>query len=223
MKKLWVYGASNCLPWKLDSEDQCWANILSKKLNAQLVNRACNGCDNLYIYHCINIDKKLHMPDDIVIVAWSHPNRKTFVLDKTNINHIEQIQKNALVYDGTPVFFRSDNEKTTNIAQSFIKMTPIVSGNSFFDKWFEDYYSGYEQRLLLKSFIESTKFSIKNNKFFMYFSKESIENVIDEKDTLCYLEYVKETKTFLSKDDLHCNTQGHAQLAEYIWKKIKND
>lgn len=219
MKKLWVYGASNCLPWRLDNPDQCWTNILACDIGATLVNRAQEGCDNLYIYHALCQDLRDQTPDDTVIVVWTHPNRKTWVLDRSNPKHLQEVDAGCLVYPGHPTFFRSKNKTNCSGLSQWLKFSPASSGNAFFDTWFSDYHSEYEQRRNLDAYIHSARSKISCQSFFMYFSLESINHVIDDPD-LCYLEFVLDTRTWIDQDDLHCNPIGHARLASVINEKL---
>jgi hypothetical protein len=221
MKKLWIYGASNCLPWRLETAAQCWTNILAKQSEMELINRSREGCDNLYLYHALCQDLACHSPEDTVIVAWTHPNRKTWVLDESNPDHVEQVSKGALVYPGDPTFFRNNNSKRSSGLTQWANFLPISSGNPFFDTWFANYHNDHEQRLNFHAYVNSANAKISCKKFFMYFSRESIHNVITDVE-LTYLEFVLDSGNWIDKDDLHCNPQGHVELAEIIWKKLSS-
>jgi hypothetical protein len=212
---LWIYGASNCLPWNLDSNDQCWTNILARKLDMSLINRAHEGCDNLYIYHCIIADIPYHAPNDQVVVFWTHPNRKSFVYDPENPLHDNEIKNNALVYKHDPVFFRSNNQKANNSSSGWAAMRPMSQGNKFFDTWFMNYFSEHEQRLNMLAYVDSGWTKIPCKKIFVYFSQESISHMQLD-DPLCYLEFVLNTNTQISDKDLHCNANGHELLANTL-------
>lgn len=212
---LWIYGASNCLPWQLDSVDQCWPNILANDLNMSLINQAQEGCDNLYIYHCISADIARHAPNDLVVVFWTHPNRKSFVYDPENPSHINEIKNGSLVYEHDPVFFRSNNLKDNNSLLGWALMRPRSQGNEFFDTWFMNYFHEHEQRLNFSAYVDSAQKKIQCKKIFGYFSKESVDHMrLDS--PFCYMEFVLDTKTQLSDQDLHCNVNGHRLLADII-------
>jgi hypothetical protein len=160
--------------------------------------------------------------NDVVIVAWTHPNRKTWVLDRSNPRHTQQVNQGALVYPGDPTFFRSDNKTSISGLKQWLTFAPTPTGNHFFDTWFADYHSDHEQRLNFGAYHTSVDTLLPCRKFFLYFSQESVANVIDEK-VLCYLEFVLDTKTQIDQDDLHCNAQGHAILADLIWQNLACD
>lgn len=212
---LWIYGASNCLPWNLDTADQCWTNIMAKKLDMDLIIRAQEGCDNLYIYHCIIADIDKHAPNDQVVVFWTHPNRKSFVYDPENPAHDHEIKNGALVYQHDPIFFRSNNHSANNSVSGWSAMRPMSRGNKFFDTWFMNYFNEHEQRLNLTSYVDSSHSKITCKKTFGYFSQESVSHMrLDH--PLCYLEFVLDTNTQISNQDLHCNAKGHELLADTL-------
>ena len=223
MNKLWVYGASNCLPFNLENSEDCWAVLLSKKMQYDLQNQAKEACDNLYIYHKIMQDCDQYQPDDIVIVAWTHPNRKSFVYDSDNPEHVKQVETRCLFYPGDPDFFRSYNLQPNNGFGYMLDMLPRKSGNTFFDTWFKNYHSDYEQQLNLQAYIDSVYSRLQNKLYFFYLSEDSLKNIhlpLEQKEGIRYLEFVKENNVSISDLDLHCNEQGHQLLCGKIYQRI---
>ena len=222
MPNLWVYGASNCTPWRLPSSEQCWTNILAESINHKLHLRSEEGCDNTFIYHKFISDLDAHSPDDLVVIAWSHPNRKTFVFDENNPLHQEQAAKGALVYQGDPIWFRSNNKQATSGVTDWLTLLPKPRGNQFFDTWFSNYHSEHEQRLNFGAYQDSTKIRSKCRMYQFYFSLESISGMDINCSAITYLEFVLKNKVWIEKDDLHCNAQGHQLLASQIKDDLGN-
>ena len=60
--------------------------IVGAKLNRETVNLSYPGCSNKYIWHtAVNYN---FLPNDIVIFAWTLPNRSMVVTNKDNIEHV---------------------------------------------------------------------------------------------------------------------------------------
>lgn len=148
-------------------------------------------------------------------MAWSHPNRKCFVLDQHNPEHLRQIEKGAQVYHGTPAWFRSQ-VRTGSDVNRWLNMAPRKRGDVFFDTWFRDYHSEHEQRLNFGAYHDSVMIKAVCAVYTMYFSQESILGLRTRDDALCYLEFVLENGVALDQNDLHCNAQGHRLLAQKI-------
>ena len=72
----------------------------------------------------------------------------------------------------------------------------------------------------LCAFVDSVKLRFPRSVNF-FFSKESMHGInIDEKDTLCILDFIVENKLYISKSDYHLNDRGHKILAELLLAKI---
>jgi len=149
------------------------------------------------------------------VVFWTHPNRKSFVYDPDNPLHDNEIKNGALVYKHNQIFFRSNNQKANNGPTGWAAMRPMSRGNKFFDTWFMNYFSEHEQRLSMMSYVDSGLAKITCKKTFGYFSQESI-NHMKVNDPLCYLEFVLNTQSQISDQDLHCNAKGHELLADIL-------
>lgn len=209
------------MPWKLEVPARCWTHLLAARLDKKLVLRAEEGCDNTFIYSSIMHDLPEYSSDDLIIVGWTHPNRKSFVLDKNNPLHLEEIQKGALVYKGDPIWFRSNNLDAKATFANWMKLSPIKRGNKFFDTWFSNYHSDYEQKLNFRAYHDSSIFRIKCKLLNFYFSKESVAGMDIPKDSLTYLEFVVDNKLWISSDDLHCSEKGHQLLADRLQNMAK--
>lgn len=215
--KIWIFGASNCLPWRISKSD-FWGEYLRKYFDAPVVNMAAEACDNLFIYH--NIIQSLDQinSEDIVLVGWSHPNRKTFVFDDHNPVHASVIKERSIVYPGNPMFFRSNNINTSDSWKKWLSFSPQNQGIDFFDRWFSDYFSPYESRLNLQSYIDSTRLNLRECRYHpFYFSKESVSGLqrVDV-DSLFYLDFVLENSVTISNDDAHANEDGHKKISKFF-------
>jgi hypothetical protein len=138
------------------------------------------------------------------------------VFDQNNSLHQEQANKGALVYQGEPTWFRSNNKQSTSSITDWLTLSPKPRGNQFFDTWFSNYHSEYEQRLNFCAYHDSTKIQSKCRMYPFYFSLESISGMDIDCSAITYLEFVLNNKVWIDKDDLHCNAQGHQLLANQI-------
>ena len=214
--KLWVFGHSSCLPFNLD-DGQGWVEQLAQSLDIPYENFAEAAADNLFIYHTVMSNLDRIRSTDIVVVGWSHPNRKSFVLDRDNPNHTRALKDGSMVFDGSTEFFRSVGT-VADTKQKWSKMIPIPNGNKFFDQWFENYHNEYECRLNLKAYIHSVDQSLpcKNIKF--YFSRESVDHPTDQ--DFYWLDFIINSGLWISKDNMHPNQQGHDEMAKIFLKTL---
>ena len=142
---LWIFGHSACTRHGLDDNNKSWMDVIeSTKSVKQTFNLAEEGSDNLRIYHNLTVNLSNISKDDIVIIGWSHPSRKSFVLDESNQTHSDLVNQDILVYNGEPVFFRSKNPRAETWSLDSIKNIGKThkqqKGKVFFDTWFNNYY-----------------------------------------------------------------------------------
>ena len=215
--KLWIFGQSMCLPFNvLDAEG--WPSLLSNQLGIEYNNTAQPGADNFFIYHCFLENLKLIEEDDIVIIGWSHYSRKSFVFDCTNTQHRNTL-KNSLHYKTqTKDLFRSRN-LVPNSKDKWLTLQPMDSGDTFYDTWFNHYYSDYEQKCNFQSYLDSVQLRAPKKYIPFYFSKEIVSNI----NTLpgeYMLEFTIKNKVELSNSDYHINSLGHSLWAKLLYNKI---
>jgi hypothetical protein len=145
------------------------------------------------------LDQKADIKDDdIVIIQWTNPNRKMFIYNCDNDNHT--LEHLSVTRKGR-TYFRWINSYPGKWGLSNLKMRP--SGVDFFDTWYKDYYDSFETKVNLQAYQDATK---KENIIHLYFDE--------------ILNYVKENKLYINKDDLHPSAEGHKRLANNIMEKI---
>lgn len=217
-RKLWIFGPSMCRAHNVSIE-QGWPFLLANKLNADYESFSEVAADNFFIYSCYLENKKRIQPDDVVVIGWSHPSRKSFVFDEENPAHLN-VLNNSLVYTQPKrKFIRSFNP----VNDTFLKWSnlfPSSRGNKFYDTWFENYYSEYEQECALQSYYDSVKLTCVGQYIPFFFSKESVANV-DVSGVGFMLEFVIENQVAISKSDMHLNPDGHSMWANHLYKYIK--
>lgn len=221
---LWIFGHSACTRHGLNDNNKSWMDVIeSSKSVKQTFNLAEEGSDNLRIYHNLTVNLSSISKDDIVIIGWSHPSRKSFVLDQSNQTHLNLLNQDVLVYNGEPVFFRSKNPRSDTWSIDSIKYIGRTykqqKGNPFFDAWFHNYYSLHESKLNFQGYLDSAKLSLNCCYLPFYFSKESVEE-IQTAETVYYLDYILQTKNYISKRDLHLNDTGHLDFAELLLQRL---
>lgn len=217
---LWVFGSSNCLPHGLDNPNDTWAQILANHLGANLNIYAQEACDNLFIYSRLIQCLDQISSNDYVVIGWTHPNRKTWVSDIDNPVHQQLLQdEDTIVYPGTPTFMRAyNNNRPTSL--HWANLGVLSKGKEFFDQWFKNYYSRYEQDLNMQAYIDSAELKIPCRKLFFFFSNESLTGIDYSEDAIGCLDFVIENNVNISDSDMHANTIGHRMLAEIFLKKL---
>lgn len=209
--KLWVFGHSGCLPFGLE-HGVAWPEQLALSLEITCENFAQSGADNLFIYHCFKKNLKHIKPDDIVIVGWSHPNRKSFVLNQTNTSHRLAVSNGCMIFDSDPKFFRSKGMAARDTKEKWAAMIPSKQGNSFFDTWFQDYHSEYECRLNLQAYQDSVQQCVPCKHLCFYFSRESVDHPQDNE--FYWLDFILENRLWISDIDMHPSQEGHNEMAK---------
>ena len=221
--KLWVFGQSMSLPYNIRSPGLGWPSLLSKKLNIEYNNYAQAGADNFFIYHTFLENLNNIKDQDLVIIGWSHPSRKSFVIDHGNPVH-QEARKQSLVYKTkTKQLFRSDNS-SLNTQQKWSLLTPSSTGIDFYDNWFDNYYSLYEQTCNFVSYTDSVRLKCPGIYVPFYFSKESVQDLtLDGAGYM--LDFIIDNNVAISKDDYHLTEYGHQLWSDHIYnyiKKLKN-
>ena len=215
---IWVFGQSMGLPFNIDNSSCGWAELISQKLGFNCENYAQSAADNFFIYQNYLQHRSMINKNDLLFVVWSHPNRKTFVFDRNNPNHTKVFNSSIYFQDNTIEFIRSNNPVTDN-ANKWAFLAPKPSNNKFYDTWFNNYYSRYEQNVNFQSYYDSVKLTAPCLYVPVYFSKESVENITVD-PTLFYLDFVMDNKCNISDDDYHLSETGHQLFAESLWPYV---
>lgn len=218
--KLWIFGDSFCTAMYLPSDDLGWPIILANKLGLECSNFAKVACDNFYIYASYLANKSFIADQDLVIIGWSHPSRKSFVLDRNNPEHNVVIDQSFLYKLYQQEFIRSNNHPQVNDDYSkLLHLTPRDSGIQFYDNWFKNYYSKFEQNCNFQSYFDSVKATCPAKYVPFFFSKKST-NQVDVSGAGYMLEFVLENNVAISEENLHLTEQGHKMWAEYLFNVI---
>jgi len=218
---LWVFGDSLSLPFDLEHTNQGWPSLLSYKLNVELKNFAEVAADNFFIYCCYLENKKYIQSNDLVVVGWSHPSRKSFVLDRNNSTQV-QVINDSYVYRARQEFIRKKNIKKTNSITGThwtSIMKPVNTGVSYYDTWFKNYYSEYEQMCNLQSYHDSVKYTCLAKCITFFFSKESIAGSTLDSNNFA-LDFIIERQLNISDTNLHFNSAGHAAWADHLYNQL---
>jgi len=206
-----------CLPHGLDKE-QTWPFLLSKKLNCEYINFAQEGSDNFFIYHSFLENYKKINQNDIVIIGWSHPSRKSFVFDPANPTHVAAAKTGLVYQTETKTLFRSFNPKHNN---GWIwSAKPKNSTVEFYDVWFNNYYSEHEQRCNFQAYMDSIILKVPCQYLPFYFSKESVDQMVRLNDNFM-AEFVAENNVALSETDQHMNAAGHQMWTDHLIQQLK--
>ena len=221
--KLWIFGSSLCLPYGLDDSKAGWDTHLAEKLNATPVNFARAGADNLFIFASILDNLKDISDNDTVIVGWSHPSRKTFVIEHEISPELSE-QSEYFEASGKK-FFRNKGRTNNDFNSTFKKlfsMKPKNSGIEFFDRWFSDYYNEHEQKLNFQSYLLSIDKLLANFVYVpFYFTKNSVDGIFKAPEHLCQIDFVYAHKLQINGLDAHMNKEGHKLWAEKMYKEIE--
>lgn len=215
MPRLWIFGPSLTLPWELSDSAQGWPTLVAKELGiSEVKNFGTTSVDNFFIYQFFLQHLDQIRSDDILIIGWSHPNRKMFVLDRDNPIHLEVLPHSLYYPQKQHEFIRSRNPVTDNLTK-WRTMRPKDSGTKFYDNWFKNYYSEYEQRTNFQAYYDSINHRAPCTCLSIFFSRESVEG-IKINPTLFYLDFVLEHQVNINENDFHLNEMGHRLFSKEI-------
>ena len=191
------------------------------RLNAKLKNFAKSSSDNLYIFSTILQNAYAIKKNDIVIVGWSHPARKSFVYD--TVQH-KNVLKDSIQHDTKKhKFIRSKGHPKASLTYSLKKvlsMQPKDSGIAYYDNWYRAYFNPAEQKINFQSYLLATKTILPTKKYVpFYFSKASVEDV-KHTNNLYMAEFIDKKKVAISKNDAHMNDDGHSQWCKKLYNKL---
>ena len=221
---LWIFGHSVCLPFNLESPDDGWDILLSKKLDYNLVNLARPATDNFFIYQCYLQNKSKIKKQDTVLISWSHYSRKSFVLDRTNQQQLDVLDQSLIYKTNNYEFIRGVN-KSVNDSNKWLAMIPVSRGVKYYDTWFENYYSAYEQKCNFQSYFDSVISSCGATYLPFFLSEESILDidVSAVPNAGSVVEFILKNNVMISDNDIHFNVAGHGLWAEHLYNILKHE
>lgn len=217
---VWIFGSSVCLPFNLENPFDGWPNIIEQQLNTKCINLAQPAADNFFIYHCFKENLNKIKNTDLVIIGWSHYSRKSFVLDRSNPDQMSVIERSIIYKTNEHEFIRGINPPSG--INTWLTMRPVDRGLRYYDTWFKNYYSEYEQKCHFQSYLDSVKLNCVSPCLNFYFSKESIQGIDTTKliNVGFITEFIKENNVAISSTDAHLNQLGHELWANYLIKSI---
>ena len=215
--KLWIFGDSLSLPYHIDSKG--WSEIVADHLGYDHCNFSQPAADNFFIYssylHALpNISK-----EDVIVIGWSHPSRKSFVLDRNNPEHVKTLE-NSLLYKTDIEFIRSKNPLNDTLSKWQI-LSPAPKNKPFYDTWYKDYYSSVEQRSNLFAYYSSVRATCPGFYVPFFFSLESIQGLAIDQHAGTMLEFLFANQCYISQEDAHLNQIGHQLWADNIIAKLQ--
>jgi hypothetical protein len=219
--KLWVFGDSLSLPFNIDPE-YGWANLLAKRLNCEVENLAMSAADNFYIYSVYRHTLPRISQNDIVIVGWSHPSRKTFILDRSNPAHVDSL-KHSILYNNTGIEFIRSNNQVSDTLEKWLNLSPMPRNKPFYDTWYRDYYSDTEQKTSLTAYHGAVDSTCPGFYFSFFFSKESISGLDLHSNVGTIIDFIAENNCSLSQEDAHPNIGGHQLWADRMFDYIQTN
>jgi hypothetical protein len=161
--------------------------------------------------------------DDMLIMAWSHYSRKCFVYDNNNAEQNKVYDQGLRYYTGSKTFIRNVNVTNPGSTMSrWLSMKPKDTGRSYYDNWFQNYYSEYEQKCNFQSYLDSVNFSRPCKYLPLFFSKESVQDLETRSgsNTEYLADYIFEHDLSIGTTDAHLSENGHVTLANHVFDLI---
>ena len=215
-RTLWVFGQSHCLPYSLKNRKDGWDRQLAYQLDCRLRNFAEPAADNLFIFSSLLGQIKKIKHNDVIVIGWSHPSRKSFILDDARAN---ELYKDSMVYNAIGNKFYRSKGKTHHTFKKWFTMKPKQSGIKYYDSWFKDYYNIKEQKINFIGYLTAVENLLEGRKYIpFYFSKDSVKGVAKVPKDMCMAEFVASKNVAISKEDVHMNEKGHLLWSEKLFK-----
>jgi len=148
--------------WKLYRGGElplCWGDLLSKKLNMKMNNRAVGGMSNSEIFQKICKHSNEFEKDDIVIINWTYPSRFRWASCSDKINRCHWVRLGGNPHDGSVI---SEDTRTDIALQK--TLIPCIE-------------EIYEHEKLIYEYSKSKKFEV----FFWSADIDIINNLPSEK------------------------------------------
>jgi hypothetical protein len=142
--------------------------------------------------------------------------RKILIIGNWSEEKFTFLAGNMLGISGCVTLFRSFNTTHGWVWSAKPKNSTV----EFYDSWFNNYYSEYEQRCNFEAYMDSVVLKVPCQYLPFYFSKESVDQIVRQNDNFM-LEFIVENKVALSKTDQHMNATGHQIWIDYLIKQIK--
>jgi hypothetical protein len=141
------------------------------------------------------------------------------VLDRTNPQQVQAIDA-SFVYQATREFIRKKNlKKTSGGTYWTANMTPKNSGVAYYDTWFKNYYSDYEQTCNLQSYYDSVKYTCGAKCISFFFSKESTTGLVHNDNNFA-LDFIINNQLNISSTNMHFNELGHSRWCDHLHKQL---
>jgi hypothetical protein len=218
-RTMYVLGDSLSTAFDLN-EDQGWPYKLAKKLELDYVNLAKPAGDNFFIYSSYLSILDNISNNDIVIIGWTHPSRKTFVYDPKNSAHREVASQGRRYKLPEVELFRSSTTPGPKDKNVILNLGPRQSNFSFFNIWYDNYYSEFEQKCHLQSYYDSVCLTCVGEYIPFFFSLSSIQDTRLPR-SLTAIEFIIDNKLYISEDNIHFNEIGHSRWSDLLYEKIK--
>jgi hypothetical protein len=205
---------------------ECYSHQLSEKLNLQYYNFGSCGSSNDYIFRKIIelVDGKTIQPEDIIVIQWTHYNRKELpiIYKKRNWYHYAP---NSYF----PMWDKQMNDKHLSVQPEYVgidlqsdlyelkdKNTKLLDTYSF------NFLHNEYQKNTTKNYIKTLytyleHFGYKHLHFFGW--KSCVINEIYENKPLFLKENFGEFTNTLGND--HPNKEGHLNWSEHLYQKLK--
>ena len=148
--------------WKLYRGGElplCWGDLLSKKLDMKMNNRAVGGMSNSEIFQKICKHSDEFEKDDIVIINWSYPSRFRWASCPDEINKCRWVRLGGNPHDGSVI---SEDTRTDIALQK--TLPPCIE-------------EIYEHEMFIYEYSKSKKFEV----FFWSADVDIINNLPSEK------------------------------------------
>lgn len=213
-----IFGDSLSTAHGLDCDSLGWPNLLARSFDTDCINYAKSAADNLYIYHCYLYQLPHIRPDDIVIIGWTHPSRKSFVFDHNNRGQVESLPK-SFIYETTDTkFIRSRNPQLDTL-NKWSDLRPTARGNAYYDLWFDQYYSEKEQQINLTAYFNAVKSTCPGLYIPFFFSTQSVQN-LPLTAAGHAVDFIAHNDCAISREDSHFSAIGHQLWAKHLYQYI---
>jgi len=225
-KNLYINGCSYTAGHTL-KEGNTWPELLSKKINLNLINQSVNGNSmSSILYNSVSHLQKLNSDDTLVVIGLTWESRTMLQFDKfiTNITNSDLSGRNSQVKLST--WRRVSSPYTFD--QNEINLFSETMNKSDYDKLYNSFVDYYQvlvendknlsnnqnfiletQILLLQSFLKQNNFNYRFVNWNMFLDNPKLENTILFDDAW--------KKEFVDEKTSHPSEEGCVNISEVLY------
>lgn len=227
--KLFTIGCSFTEGQGLENHKvECYTHLLAQNINLKYFNFGASGASNDYIFRKVFelINSNTLQKDDILIIQWTHFNRRELPIRHNKRNWYHYIPNSYHIYDDKKILNKNNDisvwgeyrDENTHEDKIYIEL----KNKEILEKFILNFLNNDYQLNTTKNYIDSlyaylSHYGYKHLHFFGW-NDCLIDSIIYNKDNFLEQTFGRYTNT---EGNSHPNKEGHKIWADFLSEKIK--